>query len=66
MNQVAEQARPEDVAIVYMAGHGVGLGQQFYFLPHEMRKEADEQAAIRKYGRSRCFPLGMASWSILL
>lgn len=50
LGQLAEQARPEDVVLFYLAGHGVGLGQQFYFLPHEMRKEEDDQAAIRKYG----------------
>jgi len=50
LDELAERARPEDVVLLYMAGHGVGLGQQFYFLPHEMRKELDEQAPIRKYG----------------
>jgi Caspase domain/WD domain, G-beta repeat/Bacterial Ig domain len=50
LNQLADQARPEDVVLIYMAGHGVGVGQQFYFLPHEMRRELDEDAAIRKYG----------------
>lgn len=47
---IASRARPEDVVLLYVAGHGVGLGQQFYFLPHEMRTETDEQSAIRKYG----------------
>jgi WD40 repeat protein len=50
LNQVAKEARPEDVVLIYLAGHGVGLGQQFYFLPQEMRKEMDEEAAVRKYG----------------
>jgi WD40 repeat protein len=50
LDQLAERAQPDDVVLVYLAGHGVGLGQQFYFLPHEMRKELDDQAAIRKYG----------------
>lgn len=50
--QLAERAQPEDVVLVYLAGHGIGLGQQFYFLPHEMRTEEDEEAAIRKYGVS--------------
>ncbi len=49
LNQL-QRARPEDVVLVYLAGHGVGLGQQFYFLPHEMRKEMDEEAAVRKFG----------------
>jgi hypothetical protein len=50
LDRVAREARPEDVVLLYMAGHGVGLGQQFYFLPHEMRTEMDTEAAIRKYG----------------
>jgi hypothetical protein len=47
---MAAEARPEDVVLVYLAGHGVGLGQQFYFLPHEMRRDEDQDAAIRRYG----------------
>lgn len=35
-----------------MAGHGIGLGQQYYFLAQEMRKEEDERAAVQKYGFS--------------
>jgi len=50
LDDLAERAKPEDVVLVYLAGHGVGLGEQFYFLPHEMRTEMDEEAAIRKYG----------------
>ena len=48
--RLAREARPEDVVLVYLAGHGVGMEQQFYFLPHEMRREMDETAAARKYG----------------
>lgn len=50
LDRVAREARPEDVVLLYMAGHGVGLGQQFYFLPHEMHTEMDTEGAIRKYG----------------
>jgi WD40 repeat protein len=48
--RVAAAARPEDVVVVYFAGHGVGIGQQFYFLPHDMRKGLDDEEMIRKYG----------------
>jgi WD40 repeat protein len=48
--RLAREVKPEDVVVVYLAGHGVGLDQQFYFLPRDMRREADEEAAIRKYG----------------
>lgn len=50
LRQLAENAQSEDLVLIYMAGHGVGLGQQFYFLSGEMRTEEDEEAAIRKYG----------------
>lgn len=50
LNSLANRAAPGDVLLVYLAGHGVGLGEQFYFLPHEMRRESDDDAAIRKYG----------------
>lgn len=48
--KLVERAQPEDVILIYLAGHGVGLGEQFYFLPHDMRREDDDDAAIRKYG----------------
>ncbi len=52
LERLSTQARPEDVVLVYLAGHGVALGEQFYLLPHEMRSEMDEEVAIRKYGIS--------------
>jgi uncharacterized caspase-like protein len=48
--RLAKEAKPEDVVLVYLAGHGVGMQQQFYFLPHEMRRELDDAASTRKYG----------------
>lgn len=50
LDELAQRAQPDDVVLVYLAGHGVGIDQQYYFLPHEMRSEVDEQASIRKYG----------------
>jgi hypothetical protein len=50
LNHLVSQSKPEDVLLVYLAGHGVGLGQQYYFLPHEMHSEGDDEAAIRQYG----------------
>lgn len=50
-DELAQQAQPEDVLLIYLAGHGVTLGQQFYFLPHEMRWGAgDVDDAVREYG----------------
>ena len=59
LQQLAQEARPQDVVLYYLAGHGAGLGEQFYFLPHEMRRETDLEGAIRKYGIS-AFALGEA------
>jgi WD40 repeat protein len=52
LSQVAGQARPEDVVLIYLAGHGTVLGEQFYFLSEEMRSEmgADDETAVRRYG----------------
>jgi WD40 repeat protein len=48
---LAQRAQPNDVVLVYLAGHGVGIGQQFYFLPHETRRDGgDQEASVRKYG----------------
>jgi WD40 repeat protein len=50
--QIADQAKPEDVMLIYLAGHGTVLGEQFYFLSEEMRSGigADDEAAVRRYG----------------
>ena len=52
LEKLVQQAKPEDVVFVYLAGHGVGLEQQFYFLPHEMHVKNDDEAAVRRYGIS--------------
>lgn len=50
LGRIVERAQANDVIIIYLAGHGVGLGEQFYFLSHDMRRETDDDAAVRKYG----------------
>lgn len=50
LEKLVERAQANDVVIIYFAGHGVGVSEQFYFLPHDMRLEDDDVAAIRKYG----------------
>lgn len=47
---LAERAEPQDVLVIYFAGHGISLDEQFYFLPYDMQREAEEQSAIAKYG----------------
>lgn len=50
LEQLAQSANPEDVALLYFAGHGILVGQQFYFLPEDMRKGADLENAVQTYG----------------
>ena len=50
LGETASATRADDVLLVYLAGHGAGVGDQFYFFAHEMRTEMDEEAAIRSYG----------------
>jgi WD40 repeat protein len=50
LEQLAQSANPEDVALLYFAGHGMLVGQQFYFLPGDMRKGADLESAVQTYG----------------
>lgn len=37
---IAAEAKPEDVLIVFLAGHGTALGQRFFFIPHEFQHKA--------------------------
>ena len=38
--QVAKTSKPEDALLVYFAGHGVTVGQRYYFIPHEFTQQA--------------------------
>jgi WD40 repeat protein len=51
-DRLAQSSNPEDVALFYFAGHGMLVGREFYFLPHDMRKDADIESAVQKYGIS--------------
>ena len=50
LERLADKARPEDIVIVYLAGHGVSSGQQFYFLTQGMRGETNDAAMRSRYG----------------
>jgi uncharacterized caspase-like protein len=41
LENVAERIQSEDTLVVYLAGHGRMVGQRYYFIPHEFRREAD-------------------------
>ena len=63
LKQIAESTQPEDVAIIYLAGHGdtaadsaekddaPEAAQNFYFLPYEMRQMVMKDR-VRQYGLS--------------
>ncbi|HEX5108779.1 MAG TPA: caspase family protein [Vicinamibacterales bacterium] len=44
--EVQRRALPEDVVIVFLAGHGASIGNEWYFVPHDLRNpEREEQLA---------------------
>ena len=49
---VVREARPEDVVILYFAGHGRAVGQQFYFAPFDIdfARAPTEEDAYRQRG----------------
>lgn len=42
---------PQDMVVVYMAGHGVSIGDDWYFVPHDLRN-ADSEEALKAQGLS--------------
>lgn len=52
LRQVAESAREPDALVLLLAGHGVTLGREYYFLPHDFRRPADSRVeeAVKKSG----------------
>ena len=34
---IAQQARPQDTLVIFLAGHGTTIGQRYYFIPHEFQ-----------------------------
>ncbi|HEV8690246.1 MAG TPA: caspase family protein, partial [Ideonella sp.] len=55
--EMAARARPDDTFVLYMAGHGTTLDEQYYFLPYDLdyvndnsiRQEALSQARLRTW-----------------
>jgi uncharacterized caspase-like protein len=51
VKQVAATAQPDDVTVLFLAGHGAMVGQRYYFIPHEFQHgpgSADDD--IRRLG----------------
>ncbi|MBW3597043.1 MAG: caspase family protein [Planctomycetes bacterium] len=43
-------ARPDDLLVMYVGGHGVAIGDEFYFVPPDDRFRNLEDAQIAKFG----------------
>ncbi len=50
IDDTAGKARPEDVVLIYFAGHGIALDRRYYLLPHDMRSEATLDEDVKKFG----------------
>ncbi len=51
LKAIAARAEPQDTLVVFLAGHGVTLGQRFYFLPHDFSSQAKTvEEDIRQQG----------------
>jgi uncharacterized caspase-like protein len=39
---IAKVAEPQDAFVLYLAGHGTVLGEDYFFIPHDAKIESDE------------------------
>jgi uncharacterized caspase-like protein len=49
--EMAAKARPEDTFVLFMAGHGTVVDEQYYFLPWEL--DNVDEATVRRQGLSQ-------------
>jgi uncharacterized caspase-like protein len=45
LERIVKRAAPQDVVVLFVAGHGVTLEQRYYFLPHDVRQVGGEGLA---------------------
>jgi len=51
LEAIAAKPQPQDTLVVFLAGHGTMVGQRYYFVPHDIRREAENLVDdIRKQG----------------
>ena len=51
IRELAQTARPQDTLVVFLAGHAAVVKEQYYFLPHEFERRADElEEDVRRQG----------------
>jgi len=39
VQRLAAATKPQDTLVVFLAGHGIMVGQRYYFVPHDFRKQ---------------------------
>ena len=59
--EMAKQARPEDTFVLFMAGHGTTVDEEYYFMPWELEEEDDD--SLRKHAISQA---RLRDWMALL
>ncbi|NPV04444.1 MAG: hypothetical protein HPY67_06915 [Syntrophaceae bacterium] len=52
--EVGGKAQPQDTLLIYLAGHGDTVGEEWYFIPHDVMAPEIEQE-LRKGGISNAF-----------
>jgi len=50
-NQLAKTVRPEDKVLVYYAGHGIIVGEDGYWMPHEAEQDHEDTYLNNEYLR---------------
>jgi hypothetical protein len=46
LEAVAKDSQPEDVVLLFFSGHGVGVGQQYFFIPADFEPSGDEDEGL--------------------
>lgn len=49
---LAAETRPDDVAVVFFAGHGETAGDEYYFIPQELRYSGEESLVAQGVSQS--------------
>jgi hypothetical protein len=51
LRRAAGQTRPQDTLLVFLAGHGIMIGQRYYFLPQDLNYPVEQlEDGIRQHG----------------
>jgi WD40 repeat protein len=51
LKTIARSAQPQDTVMVYLSGHGLTVGQRYYFIPHEIKQQQDRfEDDVRRQG----------------